>query len=129
MADGIVQFDYTGTPGQRFPSQTVRDEIAGLAPIPAVPEQITTDGIGDRQVTGDKLDLGTMQGENIADQAVGNDQLEDAAVSGDKAGTGVMRVVNSAGQYIDMRVMILTSAEFAAITAKDPNTAYWVQDL
>lgn len=132
----VPNLDMEKPPGERFAPQ-VREEIAEVAPSTVNDGEITTRKLDERAVTSPKIGLGAVESENIGtkqvkrdnldDQAVGTDQLDDESVTAAKVGPGVMTVFDSSGNPIQAATLVVTSAEWAALTP-EPNTFYEVLD-
>lgn len=134
VADAIVKFDYTADEGVKFPSQSVRDEIAVLGRSTVDPGSVTESALAPAAVTNSKLAPGAVDTSTIATNGVHTVNLIDeiiteakialGAVTLEKIGAGVLSVVDFAGNAINARVMLCTAAQFASLATKDPNTIY-----
>ena len=137
MAELVATLDMTKPAGQRLAPQ-VRAEIEEVAPSTLNDGQVTTAKLGDSAVTEAKIKAGAVtttkigtkavKAANIDDDAVGTDQLADDAVTADKAGIGLVVGYDAAGNPIKFRLVPMTSAAYAALASKDPNTFYHLTD-
>ena len=135
MADQIIAYDPDQDPGERFAPE-VRTEIAFVAPSTVVNGSITAAKLADSAVITGKLAPGAVTTEkiatggvdvlNLAAGAVTEVKLADNAVTPSKCGTGVPTCVDESDNATEVVFKFLTSAEYGALQAVDPNTVYLI---
>lgn len=133
----VAGLDLSKPPGERLPPEVV-EEIKLVAPSSVENGAITTDKLRDGAVTSrklapgavDELAIGNGQVKNaaLANGAVSEAKLADDAVTPAKCGTGVVTAEDATGAAVEMKVKFVTSAQYAALTTKDPNVTYATLD-
>ena len=138
VASAVVLFDPTASPGSKFQSTAVKDEIALVAPGDITPGSVTTSMIADDAITAAKiapgavtsagLATGAVQASNIDDGAVTAGKLAAGALTNAAAGPGIVTATSSSSSPISLNIEPITEAAYAALGSPDPNTLYLLTD-
>lgn len=133
----VAGLDLSKPPGERLPPEVV-EEIKLVAPSSVENGAISTDKLRDGAVTSqklapgavDELAIGNGQVKNaaLATGSVSENKIADRAVTPAKCGTGVVTSYDATGNAVETDIRYLTSAQFAALAAKDPNALYATLD-
>ncbi|AYP70029.1 tail fiber protein [Mycobacterium phage CRB2] len=134
MATTTVFFDTAAPAGEKFDPE-VAAEIEELAPGLA-PGEVGEAELADHAVSKDKIKAGAVgstelaeggvEAVNMAADSVPTAALQDDSVTAEKAGLGVSTAYDAAGNPIEDKRVYLTAAAYNLITAKDPNTTYYI---
>lgn len=133
----FAALDLSQPVGERLPPEVIA-EIKVVAPSSVENGAITTDKLRDDGVTSRKLApgavderaIGNGQVKNAAlgNGAVSESKIADDAVTPAKCGTGVVTATDATGTAVETAIRYVTSAQFAALTTKDPNVLYATLD-
>jgi hypothetical protein len=130
-----IFYDPTQNPGERLAPE-IRTEIAEVAPSVVIDGSITTAKLQDASVSTPKIiDLsvtepkfaaGAVSARALATNAVQTPNIQGGAVTPAKCGAGVVTSVDNTGATVATTEWYGTSAQWAAIATKDPNTTYFI---
>jgi len=131
-----VLFDPDQPQGSQFESPAVRAELGYLAPtfvapgsvgpVQLAPGAVTNTALAAGAVTSDKIAASGVDSANLALACVESANIADGAVGPTQAGIGILTVVNSAGNPTTLQAMILSAAQYAAISSPSPNILYLI---
>lgn len=112
----------------------VRAEIAAVAPSTVTNGSITTAKLAEDSVTNGKIAPGAVgsleiatsgvETGNLAPESVTTSKLAPDAVTPVKCGTGVVTARDADGNDIEWAEVLMTAAQYAALSTKDPNVVY-----
>lgn len=132
MAEVLIGIDLTQAAGSRLAPEVIA-EVQFVAPSTVNNGSITTNKLAngavaeaklaDGAVSSGKLADGAVAAAKLADDAVTGTKLADGSVTPEKTGTGVVTAADHTGNDVGLRIVLLTSVQFASITP-DPNTLY-----
>jgi hypothetical protein len=138
MTDLYVGFDPTQPVGSRFVSSLVITEIGAVAPNAFLPGSITQTMLAAGCVTQNALAAGCVTSPAlatdsvttaaIAPNAVGAAQLAPNAVTVDNLAPGVPNATDHSGNPIALTLVILTAAQYSALSPPAANSLYFITD-
>jgi hypothetical protein len=138
MTGTIVGFDPAQPAGSRFQSPLVVQEIGAIAPTAFLPGAITQSMLAAGCVTAPALAAGCVTGvalannsvgtAAIADNAVTAAQLAPGALTATSAAPGIPTATDHAGNPISLTIVLLTSAQYAAIGTPSATSLYFLTD-
>ena len=135
MADLIAGLDMSQPVGQRFGPEVIA-EIEVVAPSTVNDGDITEPKLDNGAVSTRALADGAVTEEKLGDEAVSTRALADGSVTDDKialsglhpekVAPGIPTATDWNGNYVSLRHVVLTAAQYAALSAPDPNTLYYI---
>ena len=135
MSDLIAGLDMSRPPGLRL-GPIMRQEIEIIAPSTVNDGDITepkfddgavsTRALGDAQITEPKFASGAVSTRALADLAVTDAKIAIGELKPQKVAPGISTAADYNGNYVSLRHVVLTAAQYAALAIVDPNTLYYI---
>ena len=135
MADLIAGLDMSKPVGQRFGPEMIA-EIEVVAPSTVNDGDITepklddgavsTRALHDQSVTEPKLGNGAVSTRALDDAAVTDDKVAPGGLHPEKVAPGIPTATDWNGNFVSLRHVVLTAAQYAALNPVDPNTLYYI---
>jgi hypothetical protein len=131
-----VFFDPDQPAGSKFPSSTVRQEIAAIVPIDLEPGSVTGDKLANQAVGTNQIANGAITAQqiasqgvtaaNIADGTITSEQIAPNTIDAANCGAGVMAVTDINGNNVQLTAVVCSSAQYAALNPPNPNVIYYI---